>query len=74
MTGDEIEELDRNARAYGWEIGRGQPIGPQIETTPDNPFLNPDWRAAAQGTSEPFSGKDRLSGLDPLHPLNPETP
>lgn len=59
MTEDEIQEMDRNARAYGWEIGRGQAIGPEIDTTPGNPFLDPDWRTAAQGTSAQSPGKDQ---------------
>lgn len=39
-----IMEVDRNARAYGWEIGRGSEIKPMIQMTDDNPFENPDWR------------------------------
>jgi hypothetical protein len=37
-------EIDRNARAYGWEVGRGHPLAERIESTdPSNPFLAPDW-------------------------------
>lgn len=39
-----IEDLDRNARAYGWEIGRGKTLGETVEMSPDNPFRDPDWR------------------------------
>lgn len=39
-----IDEIDRNARAYGFEIGRGQEIGPQVNASEDNPFLSRDWR------------------------------
>lgn len=43
FTGD--DEIDRNARAYGWEIGKGHPLVEQIEKMqPDNPFLNKNWR------------------------------
>lgn len=38
------EEADRNARAFGWEIGHGQELGKVIESSPDNPFLDPNWR------------------------------
>lgn len=41
-----IEEIDRNARAYGWEIGRGHPLHSTIKVnSPDNPFLDSDWRS-----------------------------
>lgn len=39
-----IEEIDRIARAYGWEIGRGHPMTSKIVMSEDNPFLNPNWR------------------------------
>lgn len=42
------ENIDRNARAYGWEIGRGAPLVDKIEYSPDNPFLNPNWRENIQ--------------------------
>jgi len=45
-----LGEIDRNARAYGWEIGHGHPLAEQIESTSDdNPFLNPDWRDQIDG-------------------------
>lgn len=39
-----FDEMDRNARAYGWEIGQGQVMAQVINFSPDNPFLDPDWR------------------------------
>lgn len=69
---DNTTEVDRNARAYGWEIGRGQPIGWEIKTTPGNPFLDPDWRTAAQGTDERSPQERPSEAL--LFPLNPEVP
>lgn len=45
LSPQQLEELDRNARAYGFEIGRGQRTdSDQIDSSPDNPFLDPDWR------------------------------
>lgn len=43
-TEEEIERLDRCARAYGWEVGRGHPIVEELETTEENPFMDPDWK------------------------------
>lgn len=40
----DIEEVDRNARAYGFEIGRGAPLKKTVETSNDNPFMSPDWK------------------------------
>ena len=38
-------EIDRNARAFGWEVGRGQPIATILRKISDNnPFMDPDWR------------------------------
>lgn len=43
------EEIDRNARAYGFEVGKGHPLTEVIEqTSPDNPFMNPDWRQSVE--------------------------
>lgn len=40
-----IEESDRCARAYGWEVGYGHPLVKQInELCKTNPFLDPNWR------------------------------
>lgn len=44
LTSMEVEEIDRVARAYGFEIGRGQQIAEIIEVGEDNPFLKQDWR------------------------------
>lgn len=41
-----LEEMDRNARAFGWEIGNGKSIDDVIESTSENPFLDPNWREA----------------------------
>jgi hypothetical protein len=41
-----IEEVDRAARAYGFEIGRGQALKETVETSLDNPFMNNAWRDA----------------------------
>jgi hypothetical protein len=36
---------DQNARAYGWEIGRGASVcAGRVEASPDNPFLEPGQR------------------------------
>lgn len=42
--GRELLEIDRNARAYGWEVGRGQGCGQQVKASPDNPFMDENWR------------------------------
>lgn len=39
-----VKETDRNARAYGWEVGRGRVMQEMIEYDPENPFLFSDWR------------------------------
>lgn len=45
LTGDQLAEIDRTARAYGYEIGKGHPIVEELDTlSPDNPFLDPNWR------------------------------
>ena len=44
LSPPELSEVDRAARAYGWEIGRGQSLAEQVETSPDNPFMDPNWR------------------------------
>lgn len=57
----EVEEIDRCARAYGWEIGRGHPMVETIsECTLGNPFLDPNWRKVIyerKSTSSP-TGSD----------------
>ena len=44
-----VDEIDRNARAYGYEIGRGHPLAKFIPVASDgNPFLKFDWRDGLQ--------------------------
>jgi hypothetical protein len=40
----DLYEIDRQARAYGWEIGHGKELNKEIHTSPDNPFMDPNWR------------------------------
>lgn len=42
----ETQEIVRNAMAYAWEVGHGQPLKPVLDTTPENPFMNKNWREA----------------------------
>jgi hypothetical protein len=44
LTPEELTEIDRQARAYGFEIGRGQPLAEQVNASDDNPFLDKNWR------------------------------
>lgn len=37
---DLIREIDRNARGYGFEVGRGEAQGDVITPSPDNPFVS----------------------------------
>ena len=47
LTKDQLAEIDRCARAYGYEIGKGHPIVQELdELSLDNPFLDPNWRDA----------------------------
>jgi len=42
---DKLEEMDRNARSYGWEVGHGQQLASKIENiSEENPFQDPEWR------------------------------
>jgi hypothetical protein len=50
-------EADRNARAYGWEIGRGQVLGQVVNTTEGNPFMSAEWR---DDLRSPFGSEERL--------------
>lgn len=36
-------DIDRNARAYGWEIGHGQTLKYMVKLTRKNPFRDPNW-------------------------------
>jgi hypothetical protein len=52
----DVVEIDRNARAYGWEIGhRGIAPTEVTETSEGNPFMDPDWRTAVD-TIKPHYG------------------
>lgn len=43
---EEFEESDRNARAYGFEIGRGKPLVEKLTyLSTDNPFMDPLWKS-----------------------------
>lgn len=44
-TQKQVDEIDRSARAYGWEIGNGQSIVAKLNTSKSNPFMDPNWRA-----------------------------
>ena len=44
LTDEEVLEVDRVARAYGYEIGRGHPLTETVKASEDNPFLDPNWR------------------------------
>lgn len=39
VLSSKMPEVDRNARAYGWEVGQGQEPSAQLVTTPGNPFV-----------------------------------
>jgi hypothetical protein len=52
-----LAEIDRNARAYGYEVGRGRLLAKGIETSEDNPFLDPNWRDHVE--AETSVGTDR---------------
>lgn len=39
FTRERESEIDRNARAYGWEVGNGKEAKDVIEASPDNPYL-----------------------------------
>lgn len=55
----QLEEIDRNARAYGFEIGRGHPLTTDLhEISPDNPFMNKNWREQTEdGPERLFEGQ-----------------
>lgn len=58
-----VEESDRNARAYGWEIGRGHPLVQELMTTPDNPFMNIHWRNDVTEDSEVKLANIKIQGV-----------
>lgn len=44
-----VDEIDRNARAYGWSVGQGAPLTEVLVDVSDaNPFLDPNWRERVQ--------------------------
>lgn len=54
-----VEEIDRNARAYGYEVGLIVAATGQLELLPaivdhtdDNPFLDRKWRDRVQNREE----------------------
>lgn len=49
MDDEELEEMDRNARAYGWEIGQGAKIDHMVDASEENPFLDVNWRDVLDG-------------------------
>lgn len=44
FTLETVENVDRMARAYGYEIGAGAGLTEQVVALSDNPFLKADWR------------------------------
>ena len=48
LSEEELESIERNARAYGFEIGRGRSHAEAMEPSEDNPFLVKDWRLRPQ--------------------------
>lgn len=40
-----VEEIDRNARAYGWEVGQGRVMRYEMDFSSGNPFMDPHWRS-----------------------------
>lgn len=43
MDKETLERCFTNARAYGYAIGRGEPLAHVVEAGVGNPFLDPDW-------------------------------
>jgi hypothetical protein len=56
-TNATVIEIDRNARAYGYEVGRGKSLAKGVETSEDNPFLDLNWRDHVE--AETSIGTDR---------------
>lgn len=38
----QVDEIARNASAYGWEIGAGAPTTASLDASANNPFLKAD--------------------------------
>lgn len=56
----DLEEIDRQARAYGFEIGRGKPLDVVVSTSDDNPFMEKNWRCQIEG-------KSAVPAMTPIH-------
>jgi hypothetical protein len=48
ISQEQLDEIDRNARAYGFEIGRGKALTKNLNMSDDNPFLESSWRDNVQ--------------------------
>lgn len=44
LNAENLAAIDRNARAYGYEIGKGAPLMEIVLSSPGNPFTNPGWK------------------------------
>lgn len=49
---DKLDEIDRNARAYGFDVGQGAPLAEKLTTSAANPFLDPNWREQLEGKGD----------------------
>ncbi len=67
------EEIDRCARAYGWEVGRGKPMDKVIETSPDNPFMDIHWRTQMELGDPPEFMKPEEPPLDDRNHIEQQT-
>lgn len=62
VTQEQMDELDRCARAYGWEVGRGKPLADSFELSPDNPFAFEYWREVSVTNPVDLEGDDGDGG------------
>lgn len=63
MTREQLDELDRNARAYGFEIGRGHELVEVIDIdqlSEDNPFLDKNWKQASKLAPPPEESDESI--------------
>jgi hypothetical protein len=60
VPAEDIFDIDRQARAYGFEIGRGKSLIAAVLTSDDNPFLDRDWRSNIEGKSD-------MPAMTPIH-------
>jgi hypothetical protein len=73
----DLESIDRNARAYGWEIGRGQALSTQVDVTEGNPFMDTGWKASVPLDAEISKHSEIESAArdrDFSRPADPWTP